>query len=258
LVLAVIRFGIAAAIMLFLSHAIFRHRLPVGREWKQVALYGLMNITIYLGCYVIAMETITAGIGALALATNPVFISFISVFSLKKKLTLPVVLALVVCTAGVLCAAWPLFGEAQVTTKGLLILVFSMLAYSLSAVYFSSSKWNNLHLFTINGWQTCIGGTLLLPFTWYSFIPADNHLDTKFWLAVLWLAIPVSILAVLIWLWLLKADSLKAGMWLFLCPVFGFIIAALIMNDSISVYTMVGVVMVMIGLVLSQQNIWAK
>ncbi len=244
--------------MLFISHGIYKHRLPVGKEWKQVAVYGLLNITIYLGSYIVAMQTLTAGIGALAIGTNPVFISFLSVFFLKKKLTMPVILALFICTVGVLCAAWPLFEQAQVTARGLLILVFSMLSYSVSAVYFTTSKWNSLHLFTINGWQTFIGGILLLPFTWYYFTSMNNHFDTKFWVAVLWLAIPVSIVAVLIWLWLLKADSVKAGMWLFLCPLFGFIIAALIMNDSISVYTIVGVMLVMIGLFLSQQNIWAK
>jgi drug/metabolite transporter (DMT)-like permease len=204
------------------------------------------------------MQTLTAGIGALAIATNPVFISFISVFFLKKKLTAPLILALIICTAGVLCAAWPLFDQAQVTTRGLLIIVFSMLSYSVAAVYFSTAKWNNLHLFTINGWQTFIGGVLLLPFTWFYYSGTDNHFDTRFWAAVTWLAVPVSIAGALLWLWLLKADSIKAGMWLFLCPVFGFIIAAIIMNDTISIYTLAGILLVMIGLLLSQQNIWAK
>jgi len=45
-----------------------------------LAVYGLLNISIYLGMYVIAMQTITAGIGSLAVASNPVFISFLSVF----------------------------------------------------------------------------------------------------------------------------------------------------------------------------------
>jgi drug/metabolite transporter (DMT)-like permease len=39
-----------------------------------------------------------------------------------------------------------------------------------------------------------------------------------------------------------------------LCPVFGFAIAAVILNDVISVYTFVGVLLVMIGLFLSQRD----
>jgi probable blue pigment (indigoidine) exporter len=258
LVIAVIRFGIAAAIMLFISHIIGKHRLPRDKEWMQVAFYGLLNITIYLGCYVVAMQTVTAGIGALAVATNPVFISFLSVFFLKKKLTVPLVLALVICSAGVLVASWPLFDEAQVTGTGLSLLVFSMISYSVAALYFSSSKWSNLHLFTINGWQTLIGGLLLLPVTWFYYEDSKNVFDKRFWGAAIWLSIPVSIFAVQCWLWLLKADAVKAGMWLFLCPVFGFIIAALFVGDHISGYTVTGVVLVLTGLFLSQRNLWDR
>jgi drug/metabolite transporter (DMT)-like permease len=52
----------------------------------------------------------------------------------------------------------------------------------------------------------------------------------------------------------LKKNTVKAGLWLFLCPVFGFAIAAVILNDVISVYTVVGVLLVMIGLFLSQRD----
>ncbi|HKO80390.1 MAG TPA: DMT family transporter [Chitinophagaceae bacterium] len=254
LVIAVVRFGLAAAIMLFIAHIVRRYRLPARKEWKQIAIYGLLNITIYLGCYVIAMQTVTAGIGSLAIATNPVFISFLSVFFLKKKLTLPVLLSIVVCMAGVLCAAWPLFAEAAVTTKGLLILLFSMLCYSVAAIYFSEKEWNDLSLFTINGWQTLLGGLFLLPFTLFFYKAEENHFTDTFWLAVGWLAIPVSIFAVQIWLWLLQTNAVRAGLWLFLCPLFGFVFAAWWMKDSINMYTIAGTAMVIVGLLLSKIN----
>lgn len=254
LVIAVVRFGAAAAIMLFIAHIIQKQRLPAGKEWKQVATYGLLNITIYLGCYVIAMQTVTAGIGALAVATNPVFISFLSVFFLKKKLTLPLIISIIISTTGVVCAAWPLFEGAEVTTKGLLILLFSMLSYSVAAIYFSSRQWNGLSLSAINGWQTLLGGSFLLPFTLLLYQGDANHFDKTFWYAVGWLAIPVSIFAVQLWLWLLQTDAVRAGLWLFLCPLFGFIFAAWWMKDAISAYTIAGVLLVIAGLALSKIN----
>jgi probable blue pigment (indigoidine) exporter len=254
LVIAVTRFGIAAAIMLLVSHALGGHRLPKGKEWRQLIIYGLLNITIYLGCFVIAMQTITAGIGALAVATNPVFISFLSVFFLKKGLNPAVIISIIVCSAGVVCAAWPLFVDESVSIRGLLILLFSMLSYSVAAIYFSSKEWKGLHLFTINGWQTIFGGLLLLPVALFFYNDQLNHYDKTFWYAVGWLAIPVSIFAVLLWLWLLKKDAVRAGLWLFLCPLFGFAIAAWMMKDSISIYTVAGIVLVIVGLLLSQMN----
>ena len=254
LVIGEVRFGIAAIIMLMIAHVIQRQRFPAGKEWKQLAIYGLLNITIYLGCYVIAMQTITAGIGALTIATNPVFISFFSVIFLKKKLTWPIITALVVCTAGVLCAAWPLFAEATVTTGGLLLLLFSMLCYSLGAIYFSSRQWNGLSLFTINGWQTFLGGLFLLPVTLFFYKDSANQFDHTFWWSVGWLAIPVSIVAVQLWLWLLQTNAVRAGLWLFLCPLFGYVFAAWWMNDAISSYTVAGVLLVIWGLLLSKIN----
>ncbi len=254
LVIAVVRFGLGAAIMLFIAHGIKRFRLPQKTEWKQIVVYGLLNITIYLGFYVIAMQTVSAGIGALAIATNPVYISFLSVFFLKKELTLAVILSIIICMVGVVCAAWPLFSEATVTTNGLLILLFCMLSYSVGAIYFSSKEWNGLSLLIINGWQTLLGGLFLLPFTLFFYKGDANHYDKTFWLSVAWLAIPVSIAAVQLWLWLLQTNAVKAGLWLFLCPIFGFVFAAWLTNDVISVYTVTGVILVIIGLLLSKIN----
>src|SRR4028118_2237824 len=76
-VIAEVRFALASAILLFVSHGIMKHRLPQKKEWFPLAVYGLLNITIYLGLYVVAMQTVSAGIGAMAVATNPVFIAFL-------------------------------------------------------------------------------------------------------------------------------------------------------------------------------------
>lgn len=240
--------------MLVSAHLVSRQKLPSGVEWKQILIYGLLNITIYLGCYVIAMQHVTAGVGALAIATNPLFISFSSLFFLKKKLKAEIFIALILGTAGVVVASWPLLKDASITVSGLILLLFSMLSYSIGAIYFSARKWNNLSILTINGWQTMIGGILLLPFTVWQYHGNQNHFDFKFWGGTLWLAIFVSIFAIQLWLWLLKQNTVKAGLWLFLCPVFGFAIAAVILNDVISIYTVTGVILVMIGLLLSQRN----
>ncbi|WP_132052618.1 DMT family transporter [Pseudocnuella soli] len=254
LVIAVVRFGVAALCMLVLGHLVLRQRLPAGKEWKQLAIYGVLNVTIYLGCYVMAMQTVTAGIGALAVATNPLFISFMSVFIFKQKLSTLFVVAMCMCMAGVLCAAWPLFGEATVTAGGLAILFAGMLAYSAAALYFSKQQWNGLHLLAINGWQTAIGGALLLPFAMVFYNDNSNRFDATFWGSVLWLALPVSIVAVQLWLWLLRTNATRAGMWLFLCPLFGFAIARWLVHDRLSGYTAIGVLLVILGLAVAQRS----
>ncbi|HEY1024064.1 MAG TPA: EamA family transporter, partial [Sphingobacteriaceae bacterium] len=202
--------------------------------------------------YVIAMQEVTAGIGALAVATNPVFISLMLVFFFNKRITLPVAAGILTCLAGIICTAFPLLEGTEVSITGLTILLISMLSYSAGAVYYSSKDWNGLSLFTINGWQTLIGGLLLLPFALFFYRDTQNVFDLNFWFSVMWLAIPVSIVAIQLWLWLLKVNAVNAGLWLFLCPLFGILIAALMVNDTISIYTGAGVLLVITGLFISR------
>ena len=240
--------------MLIISHGILKKRLPRGKEWTQIAIYGLLNITIYLGCYVIAMQNVSAGVGALSIASNPVMISFLSVIFLKQKLKGNILIALILGTVGVVYASWPLLHDLTVTPAGLFLLMFSMLSYSVGQIYFSSKNWSGLTILTINGWQTMLGGIFLLPFTIFTYKAADNNYNFTFWFSILWLAIPVSIFAVQLWLWLLQKNTVKAGLWLFLCPVFGFAIAAIMLHEPISTYTVIGVVLVLIGLYLSKKS----
>jgi drug/metabolite transporter (DMT)-like permease len=56
-----------------------------------------------------------------------------------------------------------------------------------------------------------------------------------------------------LWLWLLKTNAVKAGLWLFLCPAFGFAIAGWMVHDVISLFTIAGIALVMAGLFLAQK-----
>ncbi len=244
----------ASVILLFVAHVILKLRIPKGREWKQIALYGFLNITVYLGCYVIAMQEVTAGVGSLAISISPVFISFFSVVFLKHKISIKVIIALLLGMLGVFIASVPLFAGATVTASGLLLLLFSMLAYSIAGVYFSAKDWSDLSLVTINGWQTLLGGIFLAPLTFYFYQPQANNYGFEFLMATSWLAIPVSIFAMLLWLKLLKWDPVKAGLWLFLCPIFGYLIAALVLQEPITRFTFIGVGFVLAGLLLAQKN----
>ncbi len=253
-VIAMARFFLAGTLMLGVSHGIFRKRLPVGREWKQLVIYGLLNISIYLGLYVLAMQKIAAGIGSLGTATNPVMISFISALFLGHRITMKNIVSLLLCMAGVFVAAYPLLQNSYASTDGILILLASMLSYSIGAIYYARQKWNGLDTLTINGWQTLLGGIFLLPVLLFTYHHEQNNWDYRLIGAIVWLALPVSIGAVQCWLWLLSVNPLKASYWLFLCPVFGFIIASFTLHEPMGIYTLMGVLLVIAGLYIIQRQ----
>lgn len=247
-VIAVTRFLVAGAIMLWFAHGYRKYRLPQKKEWKQLMLYGLLNISIYLGLYIIAMQKISAGLGTLSVALNPVFISLMSAFIFKRPVGIKNITSLFICLSGVFVAAYPLLQTSYASVDGILIILISMLAYSAGAVYFSKASWNGLDIISINGWQTIFGGIFLLPLLFFTYKSELNHFGLHFWWGTFWLAIPVSIGAVQCWLYLSKEDAARASYWLFLCPVFGFIISAVLLKEPLSWYTAAGVVLVLIGL----------
>jgi probable blue pigment (indigoidine) exporter len=252
-VICIVRFFIAGLLMLLIADGILRKRLPQKNEWKQLAIYGLLNISLYLGLYVLAMQHVSAGLGSLAIATNPVLINLMATLIFGNRLRIITMVSLTLCMGGVLLAAWPLFKNSYATPGGIALLLVCMVIYSAGVIYFSKQNWEKLHILTINGWQTLLGGLFLLPFAIATYDKTKNVWGVKLLAPVLWLAIPVSIIGVQLWLYLLKDNAVKASFWLFLCPVFGFVIASVMMHEPIGLFTVTGMLLTLAGLYLVQK-----
>lgn len=252
-VICIVRFFIAGSLMLFIAHGILQKRLPQKNEWKQLAIYGLLNISLYLGLYVLAMRNVSAGLGSLAIATNPVLINLMATLIFGHRLRIITIVSLVLCMCGVLLAAWPLFTHSYATPGGISLLMLCMVIYSAGVIYFSKQNWSDLHILTINGWQTLLGGIFLIPAVIFTYDKTKNVWGFEMLAPILWLAIPVSIVGVQLWLYLLKDNAVKASFWLFLCPVFGFVTAGIMMAEPISLFTITGMLLTLAGLYLVQK-----
>lgn len=255
--IALSRFCIAAVLLLVYTHLIRKNRLPLKQEWKPLAIYGFLNITLYLGCYVFAMKEVSAGIGSLSVAIGPLIISVVSAFWLKRALKKKEIWSLCLGLAGVAVATYPLLIRSYATISGLIILAVSMVSYSIATVYYSNINWT-LERLTINAWQIALGGLFLSPIAILFYHPAQNRFDQTFLFSVTWLVIPVSIVAVNLWLYLVKLDTVRASVWLFLCPIFGFVYAYFLLNEPITIYTFIGTGLVISGQLLVQKPLTRK
>lgn len=252
LVLFNFRFIIAGVILLAYATAVQRDRLPKQKEWLHLAIFASFNTTIYLGVFIISLEEVTAGITAIALALNPLLISAMTALWMKRPVTRIEWISILIGIVGVATASYPLLQNSYATITGLVLLATCMAAYSFGSVYYASIPWT-MSRTSINGWQVLMGGILLLPFT-LIFHSKPNYFDLRFWGSIVWLVIPVSIGAVQLWLYLLKSDAVKASLWLFLCPIFGLGYASILLHEPITLFTVLGTILVLVALVLGQQQ----
>jgi probable blue pigment (indigoidine) exporter len=253
LILSDTRFFIGALLMGLWAHGVRRYRLPEKQEWKQLAIYGVLNVALYLGLFVYAIREVSPGIGTLSLAINPLIISILSAVWLGRSVRRREAGGLALGLAGVATATYPLLLNSHATCSGLLLLLASMTSYSLGTVYYAGIQWQ-LPRIAINAWQIFFAALALLPFAWFTFDPAQNKLDLFSIGSVLWLVLPVSIFAVQLWLRLLDKDPVDASMWLFLCPISGFLYAHFLIGEPITGHTFVGTGLVLAGLYWGQHK----
>jgi drug/metabolite transporter (DMT)-like permease len=255
LVLANTRFLLAGVLVLLFA-LLSQHGQkfwPDRTEWRQLLPFAALNTTIYLGAFGYAMTEVSAGIGSLSTATNPLFILLLSAVWLRRRLRLTEITGVLLGLGGVVLATYPLLRDAQASLSGLLVLLGAMIAVSAATVYYASVTWK-LSATAINGWQVLVGGLLLLPFTVWLGRPEATHWDGRFWASVLWLVLPVSVAALQLWFWLVRQDAVKAAAWLYLCPLFGFLYAFLLLGEPVTGYTYAGTAAVIGGLYLAQRE----
>jgi drug/metabolite transporter (DMT)-like permease len=245
LVIFLWRFLIAGVLIVGFVHGVRREPWPSKHDWGPILFFALLNTTLYLGLFAIALKHIAAGIATLSVALNPLLIAILS--SLKKRQAAPVLqwISIVLGTAGVGMAVYPIMNTVHANMLGVGLLGLSMGCYSLAAVYFSGRHWR-MSTLSANGWQALLGGMMFIPLTML-FQTMPTVINVTFWGVLLWLVVPVSIISIQIWLYLVKQDPVYASMWLYLCPVFGFALSWLLLGEPFTIWTCAGTALVIVS-----------
>ncbi|MEI7586974.1 EamA family transporter [Runella sp.] len=259
LVLANVRFLLAGGGMLGFAYLVIptKSHLPRGKEWGRLFIFSLFNTTLYLSAFVISMREVSAGIGSLSTAIGPLFVIMLSAVWLQRQLKWFEAVGVALGLSGAALATWPLLQDSHATVRGLLILIAGIVSVSGASVYYARLEWRLPNL-VFNGWQVLLGGLTLLPFTIYFADWQHTRFDLQFWFSVGWLIIPVSVISLQLWFYLLRQDAVKASLWMFLCPIFGFAYSSLFLNEPLSWHTFVGTALVVGGLYAAQREKFSK
>ncbi|RYE36717.1 MAG: DMT family transporter [Sphingobacteriaceae bacterium] len=253
--LTLIRFVAVSIILLFYIYVIKgkTSHFPSRIEFKKLLILGVLNVTIYMSGYLIAIKYVSAGLISLITAVNPLLLILFSAIFYKRKLTSFEIIGILISVSGLVLAAIPNLYNSHATLPGLLALIAGICALSTGSIYYANSGLS-LKKMEVNTWQITLGGILFLPVVFFN--RSHNFLipDLNFFLSIAWLIVPVSIIAYAMWLILLQRDAVKAGLWLFLTPAFGYLMAVIILHEKVTVYGLSGSLLVVGGLLYSRRK----
>ena len=241
------RFILSAAI-LFAVIKMQRIALPkTSKEWRLVALTGVLQFSINYSCVFWSEQYITSGLAAVLQATIPVFGLAIGwMFLPDERITFQKILAILLGIAGVaVIFVDQLRIENWLAFVGCVVVVIGAYAAAQSSVL-TKAKASNIHPAAFVFGQMLCGLPLIIV---YSLIAEGNPLTYHWsWTAVgciVYLAVFGSVIAFWLYYWLLhRVESTKAMMISLVTPLLAVVIGAVTLGESLPAQTYLGGVMI--------------
>ncbi len=223
--------------------------LPARRDWPQLALLGVIGLTVYHLCLNYAETRIASGTASILISLVPAATAAVSAFWLRERLTLRTWVGLAVALVGTVLVVLASGERVEVDPKALLVL----LCVLASAIYFVGQK----ALFARNSMLgvtafTFFAGTLATaPFGWR----LPQALGVASWPrigALLWLGIAPTFVGYLAWnMAVSRASASRVSSFIYLSPPIALLIGWLWLHEVPNALILVGGAITVGGVVLA-------
>jgi drug/metabolite transporter (DMT)-like permease len=243
------RFLLAGAVML-LAAAACGQKLPARRDLIALAVLGTVNNAIYLGLSYLGIRTISAGLAALIISANPILTVIAASAVLRERLSWRKACGLILGFCGVAFIVKARLTGGMDSGQGIL-LTFAALAALVTGTILFKLLAPRGGLWLGNGVQNLAGGLAIAPFALALESTASITPGWSLLAALLYLALAVSIIALLVWFYLLTvAGATAASSFHFLTPPLGMLFGWLLLGEPIAPSDMLGIVPVAYGIYL--------
>ncbi|MDX9857024.1 MAG: EamA family transporter [candidate division Zixibacteria bacterium] len=252
--LAFFRFTIASVVLLAIVKS-RRHDLAIERkDYPRIVLLGILIIPLNQTLFLVGQAMTAAGHGAFLFATTPLFVFLLARIHLKERTTVRRLTGIVMGLLGVGLIMWS--GLRTAGTEYLLgdsIIFVAVIAWAYYSILGKDlvRKYGALR---ITAYALSSGAALYFPFGLYRAIAFDySGVTYAAWLSVGYLAVGLSVIVYLIWYWLLKyMDASRAAVFQNIQPVVASITAYFFLGEQIGAAFVIGGLVVMAGVVLSE------
>ncbi|WP_125719528.1 EamA family transporter [Pseudoalteromonas rubra] len=232
--------------------AIFFIPFPKTSVWHVLGV-GLFLGVIKFGLLFVAMEKdASAGIASLLLQAQVVFTIVLSALVLKEQAS-----RFQVAGAAIACSGFSMFFLSEtgsVTLYGMALILCAALSWAVSNLIMKQLKQVNLLHFMV--WVSAVAPLPLfvLSYNLESNAPVAliQNTSAQTWLALLYVGPVSTLLAFALWGWLLgKHRAAAVTPFALLIPLVGMIGASVILDEQISLFELIGGVVILSGLTFS-------
>ena len=224
-------------------------RLTPG-QWRATIVFGLCQNALYLGLNFVAMQTVEASLASIIASTMPLAVGFAGWVIFRERLSALGVLGLCAGAGGVALIMGARM-QAGADFYGI-ALCFIAVASLTVATLMARGASSGGNLLMIVGLQMLVGSAFLVIPGLILDQPVVNW-SMKLVLAFSYTVLMPGLVATFIWFWLVqRIGAVKAATFHFLNPFFGVMIAAVLLGETLRIWDIVGVVIIMFGILAVQ------
>lgn len=248
LLLLALRFLVAgtlltAVMMLWRGPQAIR-RAEIGR----LALLGILNYALYLGLGYIGMTTISSGLAAVIVSTNPIITAGLAAVALGERFTLRKALGLLLGLAGVTVILRSRLTVGHDDLGGILFSITAAIGLAIGTILYKKLPTRS-DSFAGLGIQLVAAGGGLLPIALLLEDVAAIHPTWSLLGSMLYLAGPISIGAYALWFMLLRRGSAtQASSLHFIMPPLGLLIGWAVLAEPLNAVDFLGIIPVALGI----------
>jgi len=221
---------------------------------------SLFGAGLHYGLQTVGLQYTTASNASLYAVTAPITILLLSAVFLEEHITARKALGVGLAVAGVLVVMSPetlTSLELDAHVKGDLLVLVSIVMWGLFTVLGKKAT-DELGALKVTSWVTLIGALWMLPVGAYQMQATGYSLASmtlEAWLAVGFLGVGCSFLAVLLYFVALRrTESQKVGVYLYTIPPMTAVVAVLYLGETLSVNLVLGAVLVIAGVALTERG----
>src|SRR5712671_572836 len=244
------RFLLAGVFMLGAA-AIYGMKLRLERrDFLLFAVLGIANQAAYLGLSYVGIRSISSGLAALVISSNPVLTAVLAALFLGERMTWRKMVGLLLGVGGVTFVVASRLSVGVEHSVGIMFTLAALVSLAVGTILFKKFTPSG-GLWIGTGVQSMSAGLALLPFAFTFESVVDIVPSWRLPASIAYLALVVSVFAFLLWFHLLTVSgATAASSYHFMMPPLGMLFGWLLLGEHVAPTDLAGIVPVAIGIYL--------